>query len=181
MIQTPRVGPCYSLNNQSVDTPLQDSANHKGVLDLMNGWCDTPSTYITQKARVDPCYSLINLNWHTSLRNGQSQRCPASYREVVWYPFTFITQTPKVGWCYFLNNQSSVPITKESSIFQQLDLSPKNSHNKNNLIAHTQYSSRKIEKGKLQIFPISKIQLVVYYQRCILIGWATTRLYVIAH
>ena len=28
---------------------------------------------------------------------------------------------------------------------------------------------------------ISKIQLVVYYQCCILIGWATTRLYVIAH
>ena len=27
----------------------------------------------------------------------------------------------------------------------------------------------------------SKIQLVVYYQRCVLIGWATTRLYVIAH
>ena len=27
---------------------------------------------------------------------------------------------------------------------------------------------------------ISKIQLVVYYQCCILIGWATTRLYVIA-
>ena len=27
----------------------------------------------------------------------------------------------------------------------------------------------------------SKIQLVVYYQCCILIGWATTRLYVIAH
>ena len=28
---------------------------------------------------------------------------------------------------------------------------------------------------------ISKIQLVVYYQCCILIGWAATRLYVIAH
>ena len=27
----------------------------------------------------------------------------------------------------------------------------------------------------------SKIQLVVYYQCWILIGWATTRLYVIAH
>ena len=27
----------------------------------------------------------------------------------------------------------------------------------------------------------SKIQLVVYYQCCILIGWATTRLFVIAH
>ena len=33
--------------------------------------------------------------------------------------------------------------------------------------------------GELLI--ISKIQLVVYYQSCILIGWATTRLYVIAH
>ena len=28
---------------------------------------------------------------------------------------------------------------------------------------------------------ISKIQLVVYYQCCVVIGWATTRLYVIAH
>ena len=28
---------------------------------------------------------------------------------------------------------------------------------------------------------ISKIQLVVYYQCCVLIGWVTTRLYVIAH
>ena len=28
---------------------------------------------------------------------------------------------------------------------------------------------------------ISKIQLMVYYQCCVLIGWATTRLYVIAH
>ena len=27
----------------------------------------------------------------------------------------------------------------------------------------------------------SKIQLVVYYQCCILIGWATIRLYVMAH
>ena len=27
----------------------------------------------------------------------------------------------------------------------------------------------------------SKIQLVVYYQYCILIGWATSRLFVIAH
>ena len=35
------------------------------------------------------------------------------------------------------------------------------------------------------VLPISKIQLVVYYQCCVLIdwliGWATTRLYVIAH
>ena len=28
---------------------------------------------------------------------------------------------------------------------------------------------------------ISKIQLVVYYQYCVLIGWATSRLFVIAH
>ena len=28
---------------------------------------------------------------------------------------------------------------------------------------------------------ISKIQIVVYYQSYVLIGWATTRLYVIAH
>ena len=32
-----------------------------------------------------------------------------------------------------------------------------------------------------RIFAFSKIQLVVYYQFWILIGWATTRLYVIAH
>ena len=31
------------------------------------------------------------------------------------------------------------------------------------------------------LFIISKIQLVVYYQCCVLIGWATTTLYVIAH
>ena len=31
------------------------------------------------------------------------------------------------------------------------------------------------------ITDISKIQLVVYHQWCVLIGWATTRLYVIAH
>ena len=31
------------------------------------------------------------------------------------------------------------------------------------------------------ITQISKIQLVVYYQCCVLIGWATSRLYVIAH
>ena len=34
-------------------------------------------------------------------------------------------------------------------------------------------------KGKILFF--SKIQLVIYYLCCILIGWATTRLYVIAH
>ena len=32
-----------------------------------------------------------------------------------------------------------------------------------------------------KISGISKIVLVVYYQCCVLIGWATTRLYVIAH
>ena len=31
------------------------------------------------------------------------------------------------------------------------------------------------------IITISKIQLVVYYQFCVLIGWATSRLFVIAH
>ena len=31
------------------------------------------------------------------------------------------------------------------------------------------------------LFDISKIQLVVYYQYCVLIGWATSRLFVIAH
>ena len=33
----------------------------------------------------------------------------------------------------------------------------------------------------LTIWNISKIQLVVYHQCCVLIGWATSRLYVIAH
>ena len=33
----------------------------------------------------------------------------------------------------------------------------------------------------IQVCYIGKIQLVVYYQCCFLIGWATTRLYVIAH
>ena len=37
------------------------------------------------------------------------------------------------------------------------------------------------EQGVGWIIYVSKIQLVVYYQRCILIGWATTRLYVIAY
>ena len=37
------------------------------------------------------------------------------------------------------------------------------------------------EKKDKKIKDISKIQLVIYYQCCILIGWATTRLYVIAH
>ena len=31
------------------------------------------------------------------------------------------------------------------------------------------------------LWKISKIQLVVYYQYCVLIGWATSRLFVIAH
>ena len=36
-------------------------------------------------------------------------------------------------------------------------------------------------RGETAITKISKIQLVVYQQCCVLIGWATTRLYVIAH
>ena len=36
-------------------------------------------------------------------------------------------------------------------------------------------------KSRDYINHISKIQLVVYHQCCVLIGWATTRLYVIAH
>ena len=38
-----------------------------------------------------------------------------------------------------------------------------------------------IRNGNCMIITCSKIQLVVYYQCCVLIGWATTRLYVIAH
>ena len=34
----------------------------------------------------------------------------------------------------------------------------------------------------VKIYNFSQIQLVVYYQyNCVLIGWATSRLYVIAH
>ena len=33
----------------------------------------------------------------------------------------------------------------------------------------------------VSLMPISQIQLVVYYQYCVPIGWATSRLYVIAH
>ena len=36
-------------------------------------------------------------------------------------------------------------------------------------------------RKKKFIYVFSKVQLVVYYQCCVLIGWATTRLYVIAH
>ena len=39
----------------------------------------------------------------------------------------------------------------------------------------------KVMSRKNLVRGFSKIQLVVYYQRCVLIGWATTRLYVIAH
>ena len=35
--------------------------------------------------------------------------------------------------------------------------------------------------GNVWLSGFSKIQLVVYYQCCFLIGWATTRIYVIAH
>ena len=34
---------------------------------------------------------------------------------------------------------------------------------------------------KQEVTAIGKIQLVVYYQCCVLIGWATSRLFVIAH
>ena len=40
-------------------------------------------------------------------------------------------------------------------------------------------SKRGFKLASLNI--ISKIQLVVYHQSCVLIGWATSRLYVIAH
>ena len=38
-----------------------------------------------------------------------------------------------------------------------------------------------VTPSKIFIILFSKIQLVVYYQCCILIGWATTMLFVIAH
>ena len=40
--------------------------------------------------------------------------------------------------------------------------------------------NREAEYGQ-SLSLISKIQLVIYYQCCVLIGWATTRPYVIAH
>ena len=46
------------------------------------------------------------------------------------------------------------------------------------------YSSKLLKKNSRDFWnvsPFSKIQLVVYYQFCILIGWAATRLYVVAH
>ena len=43
------------------------------------------------------------------------------------------------------------------------------------------YYSFKILAPIPRLISLSKIQLVVYYQYCVLIGWATTRLYVIAH
>ena len=39
----------------------------------------------------------------------------------------------------------------------------------------------KIHSVEIAFFIFIKIQLVVYYQCCVLIGWPTTRLYVIAH
>ena len=41
-------------------------------------------------------------------------------------------------------------------------------------------SPRKIVSSE-ELLGISKIQLVVYYQICVLIGWATSGLFVIAH
>ena len=43
------------------------------------------------------------------------------------------------------------------------------------------YGANLVSPEILNPTTISKIQLVVYYQCCVLIGWATTRLYVIAH
>ena len=48
-----------------------------------------------------------------------------------------------------------------------------------NLMIKGRREERKKWKETL-LFDISKIQLVVYYQCCVLIGWATTRLYVVA-
>ena len=46
---------------------------------------------------------------------------------------------------------------------------------------HTSTIEGKSAYPKDKILFFSKIQLVVYYLYCILIGWATTRLYVIVH
>ena len=47
------------------------------------------------------------------------------------------------------------------------------------------YTEDFVYKGSLNpgstVIQVSKIQPVVYYQCCVLIGWSTTRLYVIAH
>ena len=46
-----------------------------------------------------------------------------------------------------------------------------------------QFTANNVRKGTWNRIAsnFSKIQLVVYYQCCVVIGWATTRLYVIAH
>ena len=48
------------------------------------------------------------------------------------------------------------------------------------LSANLTNPSRRLATGSMNIY-IIKTQLVLYYQCCDLIGWATARLYVIAH
>ena len=45
----------------------------------------------------------------------------------------------------------------------------------------TKTNCTKVQIELQQILPFSQIQLVAYYQCYVLIGWAITRLYVIAH
>ena len=43
------------------------------------------------------------------------------------------------------------------------------------------YEKSQTDQTVKEYWIISQIQLVVYYQYCFLIGWATSRIYVIAH
>ena len=47
------------------------------------------------------------------------------------------------------------------------------------LFSNKLFKPESLDNAILELY--SKIQLVVYYLCCVLIGWATTKLYVIAH
>ena len=65
------IGPCFSLNNQSFDTSLQDSAS---VLHLTEGWCSTTFTFMKETPRVSPCYSLNNQSFDKPLQDSANHK-----------------------------------------------------------------------------------------------------------
>ena len=71
--KTSSIGPCFSLNNQSFDTSLQDSAS---VLHLTEGWCSTTFTFMKETPRVSPCYSLNtgNQSFDTPLQDSANHK-----------------------------------------------------------------------------------------------------------
>ena len=85
----------------------------------------------------------------------------------------------KVQWslleCLFLENTRK-NVQSNLLIAVVLVIEPKGLYYERAFVTHL-YTSKLHARC---IFSISKIQLVVYYQCCVLIGWATTRLYVIA-